>query len=833
MSVMSFAALGRGQDEGGLGLTGIQIPMIQRDYAQGRDDPKATRIRNDFIAKLTGAVMPDASGELAPIGLDFVYGYVRQGVFLPLDGQQRLTALFLLHWYVAVRSGGTDAPSLNFTYETRASARQFCEELSKVAALGVPENGEPDFSSQKPAEWIRDQRWFMPGWKSEPTISSMLVVLDYIHELMAKTDATAALERLTDRDQPAIHFHVLNLAEIGLEDDIYVRMNSRGKPLTDFEIFKARFGAKLEQFSPSKAREFAHLIDGSWLDIFWTALAKGTEEPPAAAEVDAAILRYMRYLADFVDAREGGRIAEGDSEADVCLRVFGDEASDTRLDRLFRAFNFWSNVDASSWFATHFRVARAEAFAADARLPVFDPGQHGANLLVACCKDYSPERHKTEFPTRLALLLHAVLISGCATDPTTMQRLRIVRNLADWSLDEIRPENMGRLIEQTEQIMAGILPDSTGFNVSQMEDERRKVEVLSQCPDLGTALRALEDHDLLRGRLLAFSLDSQTLPIHAAAFARTFGADMDHDAVAAALLAADDYTDRGYVVRRFIPARQYDRRWREVITSTLPRSAKSSVAKALHAVLSIVSGSVEAPEQALKHSLVERFLCERSAAQWFDWRFYFTKYPSMRKSDQGCYSPAKVDGVVRMGYVVRRHHNLEWAYRDTDPYLAAVCAEVDKAVCVEVDKAVCAEVNKVFPDRLVLEQAEQVEAGQCLRLKGSGITIASRHNGWRIYLPDGYSDAAAVESVFAELGVKPFVNEIEPGETAASSFWLMPIVQTDTVPSGITAPNAREVSMVDRENRIDRATALIIALFGVTIDQGGNAGEQRDTPPKF
>ncbi|MBK6802583.1 MAG: DUF262 domain-containing protein [Novosphingobium sp.] len=106
MSVMSFAALSRGQDEGGLGLTGIQIPMIQRDYAQGRSDPKATQIRNNFIATLTEAVTSNASGELAPIGLDFVYGDVRQGVFLPLDGQQRLTALFLLHWYLAVRSGG-------------------------------------------------------------------------------------------------------------------------------------------------------------------------------------------------------------------------------------------------------------------------------------------------------------------------------------------------------------------------------------------------------------------------------------------------------------------------------------------------------------------------------------------------------------------------------------------------------------------------------------------------------------------------------------------------------------------------------------------------------
>ncbi len=221
------------------------------------------------------------------------------------------------------------------------------------------------------------------------------------------------------------------------------------------------------------------------------------------------------------------------------------------------------------------------------------------------------------------------------------------------------------------------------------------------------------------------------------------------------------------MVRRLVPAKQHDRRWREVLTSTLPRSTLSPVANALDVVLSVVSNSDEVPDQALQHSLVQAFLNERSAAQWFDWRFYFTAYPLMRESSQGCYSPAKVDGVVRMGYVVRRHHNVEWAYRDTDPYLDAVCATVDEALS----------------DRLVREQAEKVEAGQWLRLEGTGITIASRQDGWRIYVPDG-----------------------------------------------IAAPSAREVSVVDRENRIARATALIIALFGVAIDDGGSAGEQRDTP---
>jgi hypothetical protein len=819
MSVTSYAALFRDRNDGGLGLFGIQIPMIQRDYAQGRDDPKATRIRREFIARLTAAITPNATGELTPIGLDFIYGDVRKGVFHPLDGQQRLTALFLLHWYLAVRSGGTDEPWLNFAYETRDSARLFCEELHKAASLSVPVECKTDFDGQRPAEWIKDQSWFMPGWKSEPTISSMLVVLDYIHMLMAEFDAASALACLTDRDQPAIHFHILNLADMGLDNDIYVRMNSRGKPLTDFEIFKARFGAKLERFSPKRAHEFAQLIDGSWSDIFWAALARGTGDRPTASEVDASILRYMRYLADFANAREGGRIAEGDGEADVCLRVFGDGASDARLDWLFRAFNLWSHVEISSWFAEFFRDPRDGAIEADPRLPVFDPGQYGANLFLACCKYYSPERHKTEFPTRLALLLHAVLISECATDAATMKRLRIVRNLVDWSVDEIRTENMSRLIEQTNRIMSGYLPETTGFNVAQMEDERRKAEFLSQSPHLEPALHALEDHDLLRGRLLAFSLEPETLATHADAFARAFGDEMDHNGMAAALLAADDYTDRGYVVRRLVPARQHDRRWREVMTGTLPRSTESAVAKALHAVLTCVSGTNGTPNEALNGSLVQPFLIERTSVDWFDWRFYFVAYPAMRDSAQGCYSPAKVDGVVRMGYVMRRHHNVDRAYRDADPYLHAVCARV----------------GEEMSNRLTLEQTERVDSGQWLRLTDTGITIASRQDGWRVYLPAAYSTDIDAQSVFETFGVEQCVNQFDALEASVGTFWLLPIAQAETVPDGIDPPRPRDVTFVDRKDRVSYAADFILALLEATADDGagggGGGGDEEDEIP--
>ena len=48
-------------------LKKIIIPIIQRDYAQGRIDPDINRVRDRFLASLYNAVTRE------PITLDFVY----------------------------------------------------------------------------------------------------------------------------------------------------------------------------------------------------------------------------------------------------------------------------------------------------------------------------------------------------------------------------------------------------------------------------------------------------------------------------------------------------------------------------------------------------------------------------------------------------------------------------------------------------------------------------------------------------------------------------------------------------------------------------------------
>ena len=85
-----------GGDDNANSFTKIVIPKIQRDYAQGRDNDDVTRVRDRFLEALKSAIVKK------PTTLDFVYGDIDSaGIMTPLDGQQRLTTLFLLHWYAA------------------------------------------------------------------------------------------------------------------------------------------------------------------------------------------------------------------------------------------------------------------------------------------------------------------------------------------------------------------------------------------------------------------------------------------------------------------------------------------------------------------------------------------------------------------------------------------------------------------------------------------------------------------------------------------------------------------------------------------------------------
>ncbi|WP_296622890.1 hypothetical protein, partial [Marivirga sp.] len=65
----------------------------------------------------------------------------------------------------------------------------------------------------------------------------------------------------------------IELRDFGLTDSLYIKMNARGKPLTDFENFKAKFEKLLKTFDKLNntvlAPYFEDKIDTTWTDVFW------------------------------------------------------------------------------------------------------------------------------------------------------------------------------------------------------------------------------------------------------------------------------------------------------------------------------------------------------------------------------------------------------------------------------------------------------------------------------------------------------------------------------------------------------------------------------------
>lgn len=266
----------------------IEIPIIQRDYAQGRKSSR--EIRELFLADLFMHLDTDSK-----MDLDFVYGSLTKGTpvkFIPLDGQQRLTTLFLLHWYLANKEGRIDHfrsymvyfNRSRFTYETRASSREFCDVLVlKDTDFDGFITGEYD-EQRLLSDAIRDCAWYFLSWENDPTIKAMLLMLDEIHKKFAGSAGFYA--NLIDPVHPTITFQFLNLEDFKLTDDLYIKMNARGKALTDFENFKAKFEQHMKNIGLDRGAEytlvfnsvprsvsallfFSHKIDTDWANLFW------------------------------------------------------------------------------------------------------------------------------------------------------------------------------------------------------------------------------------------------------------------------------------------------------------------------------------------------------------------------------------------------------------------------------------------------------------------------------------------------------------------------------------------------------------------------------------
>jgi|26BtaG_2_1085354.scaffolds.fasta_scaffold01330_4 hypothetical protein len=269
----------------------VEIPIIQRDYAQGRQEQ--SEVRDTFLDSLFSALIIDrTNSDKQTLNLDFIYGDIdNHNTLSVLDGQQRLTTLFLLHWFLAVKNKHLVAfkerfsqdNKSRFTYKTRPSSSEFFDALVSNDDIEQRYHKIASKHNYNIHELISDSTWFFSAWRQDPTVQACLNMLKAIENRFECFDSDLYL-RMMDSNNPYITFQFLPLSKFGLSDELYIKMNARGKPLTPFENFKAKLQQIIKSFSEDstnynlKFREdkvnayeyFIHKIDTDWADLFWT-----------------------------------------------------------------------------------------------------------------------------------------------------------------------------------------------------------------------------------------------------------------------------------------------------------------------------------------------------------------------------------------------------------------------------------------------------------------------------------------------------------------------------------------------------------------------------------
>lgn len=442
---------------------GIEIPAIQRDYVQGRGfSIEEQDKREAFVTKLINAISNETN---KPCHLEFIYGSINATSqnFIPLDGQQRLTTLFILHWVVWNMSSDEAKKyyPLNeifgFKYETRLSSLAFCQNIVCRELLHVE-------GAKNLGQKLKGQPWFSEDWKYDPTIIAMISMINFIEEKLLNysvEDISAMLERLCS-DSNVISFDELNMTDYDLTDSLYIKMNARGKQLTPFENWKSEFIKFLEtefgdeeyiKADKSRTSEsysykdyFCYSIEHQWTDLFWTYLKEDylkLEEKQQQEQypcIDKMFMNLFDFLCMYHYYVQGNKEDYYKASASSKRAIWQNKEF---VNCLFGALDSLYRIDHSNFFDELFYISNEELPCnMNRKVRLFRTRQ--CNLFKLCV-DCGSTMEITDVLLFYALLYYCIKNSISNVDDELSLYMREVRDYFESDIQNIRTRTMVQL----------------------------------------------------------------------------------------------------------------------------------------------------------------------------------------------------------------------------------------------------------------------------------------------------------------------------------------------------------------------------------------------------
>lgn len=728
----------------------VVIPQLQRDYAQGRADAKELRER--FLSQILRVLR-----EKGRLNLDFVYGYDKalspnhHPIFYPLDGQQRLTTLWLLHWYLLPSESVAEEREwlLRFSYRTRSSSTRFCQLLVEYAVVD---------GSRLDVAAIKDQPWYRQSYNADATIAAMLGTLRTIKGLVAPGERAALWECLCH--QRALTFDVIDIKgeEFRLTDELYIKMNARGKQLTSFECYKADLTRALreigEQDVPccykgkplSYADYFAFKVDNEWLDLFYHREIDGLDERMYG------FIQNIAKLCFFLDPENAKKNVDAFTYWDS-VNVFSIQDN---ADRLISILDLFERIQAKQplrdFFATLTPSIRfSEEDGKDASASVKDLFRESCdknasvNLVLLLAMSYYMETYKLVEATE-----------------ELQDYLRVVRNLlwGERQLDEMHYQSNVRInsllnywgwiepLASRKQVLDAVKSSGEVFLKKKKENEKepksklhQRVDFILKYPELKPLIGELEDHPLLAGQLGIFDLDQDANDFKRQAeafkliFDPAFCARGDADKLIIRALVASGYPGvqgknvwGGYRDTWFFGG---NGRWSTVLS--IKEYEQSEQRKAIRQLLSQFAGGTGDTKERLQR-IIDAYL-ESEDAKRRGWRYYFVKYPEFYSGDTNFFA---------------------WDNREetADAYVDSLKSFSSNPLIGYHANAYVQVVWRLVGRGDTHCRPEWVQGAKDSRLHlvRSGIYIGHTPEGWRIDLPQGY---VLSEEIMQEFGLSP------------------------------------------------------------------------------
>jgi hypothetical protein len=465
----------------------VEIPRIQRDYTYGSGTEKTEKVLTKLLKDIHESLK--VKNELI---LDFVYGCndnSAPSTFQPLDGQQRLTTLYLIYFFAACKAG--EKIDKSFKYATRDDSTIFCEELLQF---------EYDKTAGLLVDQIKDSAFFRPSFNDDPSIRSMLVVLKKIEEVFSDmVEDTKPFELWDAINDPAcpVKFYCLDFGVFTLSDDLYIKMNSRGKQLTEYEIFKSQFEKYVEtSFNKDLKYEIAKLFDNDYMDLVWEK--QGRDK----AKIDGAFVFLFKNIFNILNHKfKNGRV-----QLDWKKPLYDN----MELLKLTGA-----DVDfIKDFFACFIYIKSKPSFLNDNfyyndSIVLDDVSQKGKIRFFKSNVDVLADACNSVLNNPKLVSLYAVYQAikaekNCTTN--WLVNFRHIRNLIEFSDDEIgHTERIPGMLSNIDKIIVGdiqlISTNDNEFNTTQFEEEIEKDKNVVAWQQLFT----YENHDILRGSLTLFS----------------------------------------------------------------------------------------------------------------------------------------------------------------------------------------------------------------------------------------------------------------------------------------------------------------------------------------